>query len=582
MKNKNRSFSDKVSIKAVKIVFDICKSDCVKMVVVQIIISLFPLVIGITIQNMINNINKIDMMQAFFYSAIYIIIYFLQKVFRIFFHNYYIVYKIMPNFERQVKLKLFGYTEVMTIEDFDDAEIANEAIRAKNASVNLFRIFQAYVEVIGTIISCLIICFAGLFICWQMVTFFAIIVISVIFENLNRIKVETEDFYEKTQADKVYEENVDFLFNPQKFKEVKVFRLFDYVFLHISKCWSVLYEKKRRKNIKILKITLFFGIISCVAKICAFILLFISYKNGSINLGSIAFAMISFLSISDMIDDIFNVQSYISQFSNLVIPYFEYQKKAKSQNENHFDDVIEQIELKNVSYRYKNQTQNAISNINMRINTGDKIIIVGENGSGKSTLVKLIGGLIKPKSGKVLYNGKESEEYKEYDILQSFTKVPQSINLYPISLIENITFGALGSAMNICDEFSRLGLENIYHKRNLIVGKTFGGEEYSGGEKQKIGIIRAKNRDANCIVLDEATSAIDAIQEDEIFDRLCVYLRDKMGIIVSHKLTYAKTASRIIVLQNGEIIEEGLHEDLLIGDGLYKKMWETQTKGYQD
>ena len=113
-----------------------------------------------------------------------------------------------------------------------------------------------------------------------------------------------------------------------------------------------------------------------------------------------------------------------------------------------------------------------------------------------------------------------------------------------------------------------------------IVGKMFGGDEYSGGEKQKIGIVRAKNKDANCVLLDEATSSIDAIQEDEIFERLCNYLESKTGIIVSHKLSYAKIADKIIVLHKGKIIEQGSHEELIQKNGVYKEMWQIQTRGY--
>lgn len=580
MKNKKQYMRNNIPLEAIKIVFRICKSDCIKMLIVQMLFSLFPLFLGIIVKRLINNLQMINIGYTLFYCLFYGVVFFLQKFCQILFYHYYVVYKVMPNFERQVKLELFSYSDTMTIEEFQNAEFVNGSQRAKNASINLFRLYQAYVEVIGTIMSCIFIGVAGLVICWQMVIFLLIIVLSVVLENFERIKVETEDFYQRTQVDKEYDENIDFILNPVKFKEIRVLNIFSFVSCKVKDSWNYLYNKKENKNIKILKISLIFGFITCFSKIFAFMILFLSYKNNMINLGDIAFAMISFVNISDMIDEIFNVQSYISQFTNLVVPFFEYKKRAKNKGKKEFKELIRKIELKNVSYRYLNQTENAISNINLKINAGEKIVIVGENGSGKTTLLKIISGLLSPKSGNVFYNEKRSSEYKERDVLNSFTIVPQMINLYPISLYENITFGNGLNTLNISEEFLQLRLDNLYCKMHKIVGKMFGGDEYSGGEKQKIGIVRAKNKDANCVLLDEATSSIDAIQEDEIFERLCNYLESKTGIIVSHKLSYAKIADKIIVLHKGKIIEQGSHEELIQKNGVYKEMWQIQTRGY--
>ncbi|MCM1183407.1 MAG: ABC transporter ATP-binding protein/permease [Roseburia sp.] len=572
----------KISANTVRLVFGICKKDCVIMILVQLILSVFPMVVALMNRRLINKLELREPLISIMISVIaYTLAYHAQKIIQIYYYHYFVTYRSMPEFEKQIKKNLFGYAEGMRLSDFDKSEIVNGALRAKNASVNLFRIFQAYVEMLGAIVSCLFIGLAGIFIDWRLSVFILMIAASALGENVCKVRVEEKDFYARTQLEKEYDADIHVMTAPKAFKEVKVMDRFEFVYGKWREAAQRVSGEKRKKNRDILRISALFGGMTYLLTIAAYIMIFMCYKNNTLSASAVSFGLISFISITDMIEGIFDVGGMLSQFIVMVMPYYEYRRFGINAPERgRLEEKPADIRLTDVSYRYHNQNKDAVSGVNLSIGKGEKVVLVGENGSGKSTLIRLICGLLEPQEGQVLYNNADGRNILECALLREMTCVPQNMNCYAVSLRENITFAGEIDDKALGLEMERLNISTLRDRLDKVVGAEFGGTELSGGEKQKVAILRAMIKDADIVLLDEPTSAIDPMQEGEIYDRLDAILENKTGIIVSHRLSFAKNADKIYVLDKGRIVESGTHGELLGKDGIYRKLWRAQAGGY--
>lgn len=247
------------------------------------------------------------------------------------------------------------------------------------------------------------------------------------------------------------------------------------------------------------------------------------------------------------------------------------------------------IEFKNVSFKYPNTKRYILKNFNLLIHTGEKIAFVGENGAGKTTLIKLLLRFYDVTEGELLVNGvniKHINLEKWYAIIgvlfQEFIK-------YQFTFKENVYFGNKKEANNLellkdaikksgADEFVR----DLPLKYDQTVGKMFKeGIDLSGGQWQKLALARTFFKNAPILILDEPTSAIDAKAEYEIFERVQELQKDKTVIIISHRFSTVRNADRILVLDEGKIIEEGSHELLMKKAGLYAELFNIQAQGYK-
>jgi ATP-binding cassette subfamily B protein len=247
------------------------------------------------------------------------------------------------------------------------------------------------------------------------------------------------------------------------------------------------------------------------------------------------------------------------------------------------------IEFKNVSFKYPESERFILKDFNLIIQSGEKVSLVGENGAGKSTIIKLILRFYDVTDGEILING---INIKEIDLNTWYKKIGalfQDFIKYQFTLKENVIYGdldkkndleALKDALRKSGADSFLG--NLPKGVDQIVGKTFeGGEDLSGGQWQKLALARAFFRNAPLLILDEPTSAIDAKAEYEIFENVQKLQKDKTVIIISHRFSTVRNADRILVLDEGKIIEEGNHEKLMEKKGLYAELFNLQAEGYK-
>lgn len=243
--------------------------------------------------------------------------------------------------------------------------------------------------------------------------------------------------------------------------------------------------------------------------------------------------------------------------------------------------------LKNVDFFYKDHC--ALKNINLCINKGEIIALVGANGAGKSTLVKLFLGLYKPEKGIVLFENKPINLWDREALLKKIGIVFQDFSRYELSLRENIAFGNI---KDICNDEKLIrasvlsGADHIVdrnpNKLDVYLGKSFeeDGIDLSGGEWQRVAVSRVHLSDKEILIMDEPASALDPIAEYKQFTNLKNNLNGRTAILISHRIGFVRLANKIIVLDQGEIKEIGSHEELLELNGLYSQMFQEQSKWY--
>lgn len=298
--------------------------------------------------------------------------------------------------------------------------------------------------------------------------------------------------------------------------------------------------------------------------------------NGTMTIGE----LISFSSITSSF--VLPVVTLLGSYSQLLIlkSYFGKlseileQKTVIDDERDEMANDYESIELKNVNFQYSKFEPNILSNINLKIDRHEKVAIVGPSGSGKSTLLKVIAGLYTPSNGAVLLNGKNMTEFKQQDIRDRISVVNQNPTIFNLSLRDNILMNSEGVDEDLfLQAVSDSRVEEI--TRMLPMGYqtqiSEGGMNLSGGQMQRIAIARALVKQPELMLMDEPTSALDNISENYIMNRIKDY--QYPCVVVSHRLNTIQHFDRVIVLNEGKIVEEGHHDELMKNNGLYSYIY---------
>jgi len=254
------------------------------------------------------------------------------------------------------------------------------------------------------------------------------------------------------------------------------------------------------------------------------------------------------------------------------------------------------VELRQVSFRYPSANENAVGAVNLTIEPGQSVAIVGENGAGKSSLVRLIAGLYHPDSGSVHAGGVDLRDAVDETRFLGLSAVFQQYQRYRMTLLDNVRIAEAndGKAITIkADERSHvtaaLELSGFYENQgqknrvdlDSMLAREFGGIDLSGGEWQRVAIARGLYRSHDTIILDEPTAAIDPIEEDRVYRMFINSARGKTAIIVTHRLGLARIADRIIVMERGRIVQDGSHAGLITIEGPYARMFRSQAAWYE-
>jgi len=240
------------------------------------------------------------------------------------------------------------------------------------------------------------------------------------------------------------------------------------------------------------------------------------------------------------------------------------------------------IEFKNVSFHYPNRSDlEILKNINLKIPIGKQTAIVGGSGAGKSTLAQILLRFYEPSEGEILIDNKNYLNYNLSNYRSNISLVPQEIFLFGGSIYENIAYGDVSANEEAVNEAAKMANINEFTDRfedgmETLVGDR--GIQLSGGQKQRIAIARAILRNPSLLILDEATSALDNRTENIVQDALSKLLENRTSIVIAHRLTTLKDAENILVLSNGEFIENGTHQSLISKKGIYYNLYHSQNK----
>ncbi len=246
------------------------------------------------------------------------------------------------------------------------------------------------------------------------------------------------------------------------------------------------------------------------------------------------------------------------------------------------------IVFDHVSYTYHGASKETLHDICFTLHPGEKLALVGLNGAGKTTLIKLLCGLYDPTEGEILLNGVPVREYNREEYFDLFSAVFQDFEILPVTIEKNIMQTEDVNEAICSDALNKAGLlERIAElpqgaKTRLAKSVFDDATDFSGGERQKLALARAICKDAPVLLLDEPTAALDPISEQEMYLQYVQFSEGKSSIFISHRLASTRFCSRILVLENGSIMEEGSHEELLKRNGVYASLYKVQSAYYQE
>ncbi len=272
--------------------------------------------------------------------------------------------------------------------------------------------------------------------------------------------------------------------------------------------------------------------------------------------------------VSSLIQEAEASQARINEFLKV-------QPEIKNENPNQ-SEINGKIEFKNVSFTYEDTNIEALKNISFSINKGETLGILGKTGSGKSSILALISRLYDTSSGEVLIDNSSTKKVNLNDLRDAISVVPQDAFLFSDSIKNNIKFGKEEATQEEIENVAKKALvhHNIIDFKNgyeTVLGER--GITLSGGQKQRVSIARALIKEAPILLLDDCLSAVDTETEEAILSNLLVYCKDKTTIIVSHRISSVKNADKIIILDDGEIIQQGTHNQLVEIEGYYKELY---------
>ncbi|MGI9034481.1 MAG: ABC transporter ATP-binding protein [Pyrinomonadaceae bacterium] len=419
-------------------------------------------------------------------------------------------------------------------------------------------------------------------------------------------------------------------------KEVQMFGLADWLVARFRRISTRFYEENRRLSIRRGLSAAGLSIIGTLGYYAAYVSILVQAVTGAITIGSLTFLAGSFARSRDLVESILNnAGTVFSQALYLkdLFDFFEVQPTIVSlPNARKLPKTIKQgFVFESVGFRYPESDKWAVRNVSFMLKPGERLALVGENGAGKTTLTKLIARLYDPTEGRVLLDGVDLREYDLESLRSAISVIFQDFVRYDMAFGANIGVGEIEKIKSyiftvqeaqtekeyLSDNNSEANGKNnsieLESKTNIpqievplqitkaaekslaatllprlpngyeqMLGRRFeGGVDLSGGEWQKVALARAYMRDAQLLILDEPTAALDARAEYEVFTRFSELSRGRMAILISHRFSTVRMADRIVVLQNGSVVEEGTHDELVLRSGVYAELFELQAAGYQ-
>ena len=377
-------------------------------------------------------------------------------------------------------------------------------------------------------------------------------------------------------------------------KELKLFGLAPFLTERFSRLSNQIYDEDVSLARRRLVAGSFLSMIGTAGYYSAYVFVIWRTISGVLSIGELTFLAGSIQQASSNIQQIFSTVSSIADqalFLTDLIAFFE-MRPAIASKPNALPvprPITRGFEFRNVTFRYPGSSRLVLDGLNFHFRSGERIALIGENGEGKTTIVKLLTRLYDPLEGQVLLDGVDLREYKLEDLYQEIGVIFQDFMRYEMTARDNIAVGRIerigdlpllqqSAQKSMADEV----IGRLPQGYEQMLGRRFdGGVDLSGGEWQKVALARAYLRDAQILILDEPTAALDARSEFEVFQRFAELTAGKMALFISHRFSTVRMADRIVVLEHGRIAEDGDHEKLTRLGGRYAEMFELQAASYR-
>jgi ATP-binding cassette, subfamily B, bacterial len=377
-------------------------------------------------------------------------------------------------------------------------------------------------------------------------------------------------------------------------KELKLFGLKNFLIARFTRLSDRIYHE----NVDLARRRLVAGsllsMIGTAGYYSAYVYVIWRTVTGSLTIGTLTFLTGAIVQASGNIEQIFSILSSIADqalFLTDLLAFFAMQPTITSKPDAlpAPRPIVRGFEFRNVSFRYPGTSRLVLNGLDLHLRAGERVALIGENGEGKTTLVKLMTRLYDPVEGQVLLDGVDLREYNLEDLYREIGVIFQDFMRYEMTARENIAVGRIDEVNDLplikqaADKsMANEVVERLPRNYEQMLGRRFeNGVDLSGGEWQKVALARAYLRDAQVLILDEPTAALDARSEFEVFQRFAELTAGKSALFISHRFSTVRMADRIVVLHNGRIAEDGNHDNLLSLGGRYAGMFEMQAASYR-
>jgi ATP-binding cassette subfamily B protein len=417
-------------------------------------------------------------------------------------------------------------------------------------------------------------------------------------------------------------------------KEIQMFGLAPWLVERYRVLSDKFYEENKRLSIRKSVVATLLSIVGLLGYYGAYIVILLRAVQGVITLGTLTFLAASFMRSRDLIQRLLSGAGQIYTQCLYLKDLFDFFETTPTVVSREGAPPVprplrEGFVFENVGYRYPGSETWALGGVNLRLQPGERLALVGGNGAGKTTLVKLLARLYDPTEGRILLDGRDLRDYDLESLRRSVGVIFQDFYRYDLRFDENIGVGEIEDVREYLDasdnessahadgnardaakkerdavtevpednghaetppvivsaaekSLAATLLGRLPGKYRQMLGRRFeGGVDLSGGEWQKIALARAYMRDAQVLILDEPTASLDARAEYEVFHRFAELMRGRMAVIISHRFSTVRMADRIVVLDEGRVVEEGSHADLVAQGGLYAELFSLQAEGYR-
>jgi len=377
-------------------------------------------------------------------------------------------------------------------------------------------------------------------------------------------------------------------------KELKLFGLNEFLTERFTRLSDEIYDENVALSRRRLIAGSFLSLVGTMGYYSAYVFVIWRTIAGALSIGTLTFLSGAILQASSNIQQIFSTLSGIADqalFLTDLLAFLEMQPTIRSKPNGLAAPrpILRGFEFRDVSFRYPGSPRLILDRMNFRLQPGERVALIGENGQGKTTVVKLITRLYDPTEGQILLDGVDLREYSLEDLYHEIGVIFQDFMRYEMTARENIAIGRVEEVDNLAllRTAARKSLaDNVIARlprgyEQMLGGRFDGGLDLSGGEWQKVALARAYLRNAQLLILDEPTAALDARSEFEVFHRFAELTTGKMALFISHRFSTVRMADRIIVLDNGRIAEEGSHDQLAGMGGRYAEMFEMQAASYR-